>query len=114
MNIGDLLKAAPDLIGGLKDLGLTDDKIGDLAGEVGSQLGGDDGFDFADLLSGLNADSFLGQLDIESIAAKIGISPEIAQSAIGLIAPKIADFTSGGSGLGKLAGLAKGLFGGKN
>lgn len=111
MDIGTLLKAAPDLMGGLGELGLSEDKIGDLGGEIGNQLGGDDGFDFSDLLTGLDADSFLGKIDTESLAAKVGISPDIAQGAIALIAPKIAEFTGGSAGLGKIASLAKGLFG---
>ena len=113
MDIGMLLKAAPDLMGGLGELGLSEEKIGDLGGEIGNQLGGGDGFDFSDLLTGLDADSFLSQIDIDSLAGKIGISPAIAQGAVALIAPKIAEFTGGSSGLGKIAGLAKGLFGGK-
>lgn len=112
MEISDLLKGAPDLMGGLKDLGLSDGNVSDLGQELGNQLGGDDGFDFTDLLSGLDADSFLGKLDVGSIAEKVGISPEIAQGAISLIAPKIAEFTGGSGGaLGKLGGFAKSLFG---
>lgn len=113
MDIGDLIKGAPDLIGGLQNLGLSDDNVGDLGREIGGQLTGGDGFDLTDLLSGFDADSFLSQIDVAALSSKLGISPEIASAAVGLIAPKIAEFTGGGGGsqLGGLMNMAKNLFG---
>ena len=108
MDIMDLLKGSPELLDGLKGLGLDDNNIGDLASGVGDQLGGGDGFDFTDLLTGLTGDSFLENVDITALAQQVGISPETVQSAMALVAPVIADFT-GGAG-GGLGGLVKGLF----
>ena len=111
MNISSLIDGAPELANGLKHLGLSDKNISDMAGEIGQQLGGDDGFDFTDLITGLQADDFLNQLNIQSLAEKVLISPELAQQAISLIAPVIANF--GGSNLGVLGKIAGGLFGRK-
>ncbi len=112
MDLSNLIQGAPDLLDGLKGMGLSDDNISGMANEVGNQLGGGDGFDFTDLLSGLQADSFLEQIDVSALAAKVGISPDMAQQAINLVAPKVAEFT-GGSGLGGLGKLAGSLFGRK-
>jgi len=109
MDIMDLLKGSPELLGGLKNLGLDDSKIGDLANGVGDQLGGSSGFDFTDLLTGLDADSFLGKLDVASLAEQAGIDASTVQSALGMLAPVIAQFTGAGEG-GLLGGLVKGLF----
>lgn len=113
MQIADLIKAAPDLMQGLQGLGLDDNKIDGLAGAIGSELGGDDGFDFTDLLSGLDANSFMSKIDANGIAEKVGLSPAIVSSALALLAPKIAEFTGGAGGLGAIGDLAKGLFGKK-
>ena len=107
MDIMDLLKGSPELLDGLKGLGLDDNNIGDLANGVGDQLGGGDGFDFTDLLTGLTGDGFLENVDIGALAAQVGISPEVVQQAVAMVAPQIAEFTGGGGGLG---GLVKGLF----
>ena len=112
MNIGSLLQNAPELVSGLKGLGLDDGKISEMAGEIGAQLGGNDGFDFTELLTGLQGDSFLQQLDVNALAEKMLISPELTQQALGMIAPVVASFGSG-SKLGMLGKLAGGLFGKK-
>ena len=111
MNIASLIGGAPELVDGLKGLGLTDVNIADMAEGIGQQLGGDDGFDFTDLLTTLQADSFLSRIDAPALAEKALISPGLAQQALGLLAPAIADF--GGSKLGVLGKLAGGLFGRK-
>ena len=112
MDIGSLLSNSSGLMDQLKGLGLSDGNISGMADEIGNQLGGGDGFDFTDLLKGLQADNFLDQVNIASLAEKIGISPEIAEQAISLIAPKVAEFT-GDSPLGGLGKLAGSLFGKK-
>lgn len=110
MNILDLLKGAPDLLGQLQELGLDEGQIGNLASQVGQQLGGDDGFDFSDLLGALDADSFLGKLDADNLAGQLGLDAGTAKSALDALAPKIAEFTPGEGAGGMLGGLVKGLF----
>jgi hypothetical protein len=112
MNIASLLENTPELLSGLKGLGFDNSKISELAGEIGGQLGGADGFDITDLLSGLQSDDFLKQLDVNAISEKLLISPELAQQAVGMIAPVVANF-GGGSKMGMLGKLAGGLFGRK-
>ena len=112
MNISSLLQSAPELVGGLKDLGFDDGKISEMAGEIGAQLGGNDGFDFTDMLTGLQGDSFLQLLDVNALAENLLISPEIAQQALAMIAPAVANFGKD-SKLGMLGKLAGGLFGKK-
>ena len=113
MDIMDLLKNVPGLKDQLSGLGLDDNNISDMASGVKKQLAGDDGFDLTDLLTALDADSFLGKMDVGALAQQVGVSPEMVQGALALIAPKIAEFTGGGSALGGLGGFAKKLFGGK-
>ena len=111
MNISQLIKGAPELMSGLKDLGLDDQKVGSLGEGIGSQLGG--GIDLSSLLNGMNAQSFLEKIDVTALAEQVGVPPALATSAVKLIAPKVAEFTSEG-GLGAVAGIAKGLFGQNN
>ena len=91
MDIGELISNAPDLAGGLQELGLDQSKVGELGQAITGQLAGEDGLDIGDLLSGFDAQSFLSRIDVSAVAEKVGISPEIAQTAIDLIAPKIAE-----------------------
>ena len=105
MDVMDLLGDAPGLLDSIKEAGVPDDKLSALGSAIGQQLGGDDGFDFTDLLGGLDLDSFLSKVDASSVAKQVGISPEIAQQVLSLIGPKVADFAPGG-----LASLAGKLF----
>ena len=109
MNIAGLIEGAPELLNGLQKLGMTDSNVQELGQEVGRQLVDDNAFDFSDLLTGLDAQSFLKRVNVPVLAEKLCISPELAQQAIGLVAPFVADFGVSKKGLlGKLAG---GLFG---
>ena len=111
MDIADLINNG-DLTSALKGLGLSDANVGDLGRELGSQLTGGDGFDLSDLLSGLDAESFLAKIDIAAVAETVGISPQLASGALALIAPQVADFMGGGadSALGAVGKLAGKLF----
>jgi len=102
MDIMDLLKNAPGLLDSIQQAGVPEDKVSGLGNAIGQQLGGSDGFDFTDLLGGLDLDSFTSKVDVSALAEQVGISPEIAQQALALVGPKIAEFTPGG--LGALAG----------
>lgn len=107
MNIMDLMKNAPGLLDSIQEAGVPADKIGSLGSALEGQLGGSDGFDFTDLLGGLDLDGFLSKIDISSLADQVGISPQVAETVINLIGPKVADFMpsglgSVGSALGKL------------
>lgn len=105
MDISKILSAAPDVLEGLKGLGLDDGNISQLADEVGNQVGGGDGLDLGDILTSLTGDDFLSQLDAGAIASKVGISPDIASQALNLIAPLIENFAGDNLGaLGKIAG----------
>ena len=105
MGISKILSTAPDVLEGLKGLGLDDGNISQLADEVGNQVGGADGLDLGDILTSLSGDDFLSQLDAGAIASKIGISPDIASQALKLIAPLVEDFAGDNLGtIGKLAG----------
>ena len=105
MDVMDLLKNAPGLLESVQQAGLPDDKVADLGAALGQQLGGGDGFDFTDLLGGLNLEGFLSQIDVASLAEQIGIAPEIAQRVLQVIGPQVAEFSPGG-----LSGLASKLF----
>ena len=104
MDVGELLKNAPGLLEALQQTGVPADKLSSLGGALGDQLGGSDGFDFTDLLGGLDLDNFMSKVDAGSLAEQIGITPEVATQAIALIGPIIADFSPGnlGSLVGKL------------
>lgn len=103
MDLMDLLKAAPGLLDSVQQAGVPEEKLSGLGSAIGQQLGGSDGFDLTDLLGGLDLDSFLSKIDVNSLAEQVGISPEIAKQVIGLIGPKIAEFSPSG-GLAALAG----------
>lgn len=109
MDITGLLENAPELVQSLQGLGLDDPQIQGMAQEIGAQLSSGAGLDFTALLSGLNAETFLAQIDVAALAEKIGISAELAQSAVDLIAPAVANFDGGGVA-GAVGNLAKGLF----
>lgn len=102
MDVMDLLKNAPGLLASIQEAGVPQEKISDLGAALGEQLGGTDGFDFTDLIAGLDLDGFLSRVDAGSLAERLGISPEIVQQALQVIGPKIAEFSPGG--LGSLAG----------
>lgn len=102
MDVMDLLKNAPGLLDSIQQAGVPEDKISGLGDAIGAQLGGGDGFDFTDLLGGLDLDSFLSKVDVGALAEQVGVSPETAQQVLGLIGPHIAEFAPGG--LGALAG----------
>jgi hypothetical protein len=104
MDVVDLLKNAPGLLEALQQTGVPQDKLSSLGGAIGDQLGGSDGFDLTDLLGGLDLDNFTSKINADSLAEQVGISPEIANQAIALIGPIIADFSPGnlGSIVGKL------------
>ena len=106
MDVLDLLKGAPGLLDEIRQAGVPDDTIADLGAALGQQLGGGDGFDFTDLLAGLDLESFLARVDAAALAEQVGISPAIAESVVSLIGPKIAEFAPGdlGSAIGSLAG----------
>jgi len=108
MDVMDLLKNAPGLLDSIQQAGVPEAKIPEFGSALGQQLGGSAGFDFTDLLGGLDLDSFLSKVDAGSLADQIGISPEIVQQALTIIGPKIAEFSPGG--LGGLGGLAGKLF----
>ena len=109
MDISDLLDG--DLTSALLGLGLSDANVSDLGKEIGGQLLGGDGFDLSDLLTGLDADAFLANLNVAELAEAVGISPQLVSGALALIAPKVADFVgSEGSPLGAVGKLASKLF----
>lgn len=109
MDFADLLDG--DLTSALGGLGLSDSNISDLGRNVGEQLLGGDGFDLSDLLTGLDAESFLGKVDVAGLAEAVGISPELANRALAMLAPKVADFMGGDtSPLGSVGKLASKLF----
>lgn len=106
MDLGSLLSSSPELMDGLRGLGLEESQIGPLANAVGDQLGGGGGIDLAALLSGLDLEGFLAKIDIGAVADVVGVSPELVQSAIDLIGPAVASFD--GQNVGDLlGGLAK-------
>jgi len=105
MNIMDLLNGSDGLVDSLKDLGIPEDKLGSLSELIGAQLGGGDGFDFGDLLGGLDLDGFLGQLDVPAIAGQLGLAPDLVAQAVALIGDKVDGFSPG-----LLGGLAGKLF----
>ncbi len=107
MNIMDLLEGVPGLLDSVKEAGVADDQLPGLGSALGQQLGGDDGFDFTDLLGGLDLENFVSQIDIGQLAEQVGISPAIAEQVVALIGPKVADFSPAdglGGALGSLAG----------
>ncbi len=105
MNIGNLIENAPELVGKLNNIGLTDLNISDLASEIGNQIGGGDGLDLTDILGALQSENFMSKLDIPGLAEKVLISPELAQQAVSLIAPVVESFGGGSKGmLGKVVG----------
>jgi len=105
MDVSDLLKNAPGLLDSIKEAGVPQDKVSGLGEAIGQQLGGDDGFDLTDLLGGLNLDDFLSKVDPAAIAQQVGLPPVIAEKAIALIGPAVAEFVPGG--LGALSSLKK-------
>jgi hypothetical protein len=111
MDIMDLVKNASGLKEQLSGLGLDESKIEGMANGVKEQLGGSDGFDLGDLLTSLDADSFLGKMDIGALAEQAGISPDVVENALSAIAPKVAEFTGGSGALGGIGSIAKKLFG---
>ncbi|NKC01752.1 MAG: hypothetical protein GKR90_25085 [Pseudomonadales bacterium] len=108
MNVSDLLTNAPEVLDGLKGLGFDDDAVQNFGSEIGQQLGGEDGFDFTDLLSGLSGQDFASQINIPDLASKVGLAPESISKALELIAPVIEQF--GGEKLGALGKLAGRFF----
>ena len=106
MDLGSLLSSSPELMDGLRGLGLEESQIGQLANTVGEQLGGGGGLDLAGLLGGLDLESFLSKIDVAAVAQAVGISPELAQSALDLIGPAVANFDGQSAG-DLLGGLAK-------
>ena len=83
MDISDLLDG--DLSSALQGLGLSDTNVSDLGKEIGGQLLGGDGFDLSDLLTGLDADAFLANLNVAELAEAVGISPQLVSGALALI-----------------------------
>ena len=111
MNMMDLLEGVPGLLDSVKDAGIPEEKLPSLGSGLAKQLGGDDGFDFTDLLTGLDLDGFVSQIDVAALAEHVGVSPAVAQQVVGLIAPKVAEFNPTAGGLGGLVGsLAGKLF----
>ena len=108
MDVTSLLKDSPDLISALTEGGLPTDKVDDLGASIGNQLAGGGLGDLTELLGGLDLDSFLGKIDIGALAQDVGISPEIAQMAVSLIGPKVAEFVPGG--MDTVTSLASKLF----
>ena len=106
MNIMDLLKNAPGLLESIQQAGVPGDTVSEFADALGQQLGGGSGFDFTDLLGGLDLDGFLSKVDVGALAEQVGLSPEIVQQALQVIGPKVAEFSPKG-----LGGLAGKLFG---
>ncbi len=102
MDIMDLLKNAPGLLDSIQNAGVPEDKISEFGSALGQQLGGGDGFDFTDLLGGLDLDSFASKVDAGALAEQLGISPEVVQQVLSVVGPKIAEFSPGG--LSSLAG----------
>ena len=104
MDMMDLLKGAPGLLDSIREAGVSDEQLPSLGSALGSQLGGSDGFDFTDLLGGLDLDNFLSKIDVAGLADQVGIAPEIAEKVVGLIGPKVEEFVPGSLGgvLGKL------------
>lgn len=107
MDVESLLSSSPELRNGLQALGLDQEQIHHLASSIGDQLGGG-GLDLAALLGGLDAEGFLAKIDVAALAEAVGISPELAQSAMDQIAPAVASFDGQSAG-DLLGGLATGL-----
>ena len=108
MNIAQLLSGLPQIKDKLTALGLSDVQINGLADAIGKQLNGEDGFDFTDLLTGLNAGDFLSQLNVPQLADETLLSPDTVEKATQTIAPAIEEF--GGSAGGVLGKIASSLF----
>lgn len=112
MNIGDLIAAAPGLMDSLRETGLGDQQIEKLGDEIGSQLKNRGSTGLTELLTGLDAQSFLEGLDVQELAGKLGVDASMVQSALQIIAPRVEAFTGDLGGLaGKLGSLTGGLFG---
>jgi len=89
----------------LKDMGLENEQVVDVAGEVNRQLRAKEGPDLADCLTRLDMPGFLQLLDIEAIANRVGIDASLAGEAVRRIAPAVQAFNGDpGSVIGKLAG----------
>jgi hypothetical protein len=103
MNVTDLLKDSSGLIDALQDAGVPADRVGPLGDAIGQQLGG--GLDLGDLLGGLDTSTFLSKLDVRGLAEQVGLTPDVVNRALALIAPKVEEFAPGGiGGLKSLAG----------
>lgn len=104
MNIAQLLSDTPGFLDGLSSAGFDSDSTSRFADEVSNQVAGDDGLDLSDILSSLNADSFLQKMDAGQIAQKIGLSEGMVAQGLKLIAPAIEQFAGKKLGvIGKLA-----------
>jgi hypothetical protein len=109
MDVMELLDQS-DLVGSLKGLGLDDSTISELGSAISGQLSGGAGIEA--MVTGLDVNEIVQKLDIGKLAAQVGISPQLAQSAVALIAPKLAALLKDESALGKLKSLKGKLFGG--
>ncbi|MEM7003394.1 MAG: hypothetical protein AAF529_21585 [Pseudomonadota bacterium] len=105
MNIAKLLGDTPGILESLSSIGLSGDKVDDFADQVGQQVAGDDGLDITDILTSLDASSFLQKVDVGQIAGKLGLSEDIVTQGLNIIAPAIEQFAGKKLGVfGKLAG----------
>lgn len=85
---------AADPLAAMRALGLTSEHIDALALEVESQLAKITQDDIAELLSDLDADTFVRYIDIHKLANRIHVDPQVAQAAVKLLAPLIAEFSA--------------------
>jgi len=104
--LGTILQAkGGDLLSSLTGSGFTQEQAGKFLPEAGNSLLsilGDKGGD-------QDADSILGQLDIASLASKVGIDSSLAETGLKQIIPIIMSQLGGGD-LGNIMGKMKSLF----
>ncbi len=110
MNLNDLIGSAPEVLSGLKDLGLEDRQVDAFSGEIGRQLLGGGGMDLGALLGGLDMARFIERVNVDELARNVGIDVSVARAALQKIAPAVEAFSGDGI-VGRLGSLASGLFG---
>lgn len=103
MDFNKLMSDAPGLLGELQSLGLNEDQAGRLGEALSGQLLGS-GSGLGALLQGLDADALLEKVDLGALAGKLGIDPGVVEAAVRKIVPHLGTLTSGGGGIGNLAG----------
>lgn len=105
MDLVSLISKNLGLFDELRQLGLDNDQVVGLAGEVNRQLRATEGPDLTDCLTRLDMTGFLELLDVEGMASQVGIDAGLAAQAVQRIAPIVQAFNGdAGSVIGRLAG----------